>query len=270
MFVFGSDNDTVETIRETVDFALEARIDSVQFLILTPLPGTPLFEKLESEGRLITKDWELYDGHHVVFQPAKMSVEQLQEESFKAFKRFYSLKNIFQNTLLTGWGSSLYRGVGWLLVKRFEKQNRWYDQILERLKSSSPRTVPLLYRRIHVMEQGSLEQAAAADHLKIYISENNGIVYLRLRGFLNRFTLKEVNRSIREMVPKSCFHLVINAEGLSFSEKSARSFTRFLERLGKRVRRMQLVYREGDVRQSFLNKYSLKIPRFELLPNRDR
>ena len=125
MFVFGSDEDTVQTIRETVDFCLETRIDSVQFLMLTPLPGTPTFKQLEAEGRLLTKEWELYDGHHAVFQPAKMSAEELQEETIKAMKRFYSLRYVLQNTCLTGWESSLYRAIGWLLVRRFEKHNRW-------------------------------------------------------------------------------------------------------------------------------------------------
>ena len=113
MFVFGGEGDTAQTIRDTVDFALEARIDSVQFLMLTPLPGTPLFSQLEAEGRLLTKEWELYDGHHVVFQPALLSPEELQRETIAAFKRFYSFRNIFGNAFYTGWGTSLYRSVGW-------------------------------------------------------------------------------------------------------------------------------------------------------------
>ena len=78
MFVFGGEGDTVQTIRDTVDFALDSRIDSVQFLILTPLPGTPLFRQLEAEGRLLTRQWDLYDGHHAVFQPSQISPDQLQ------------------------------------------------------------------------------------------------------------------------------------------------------------------------------------------------
>jgi anaerobic magnesium-protoporphyrin IX monomethyl ester cyclase len=270
MFVFGSDSDTVQTIRDTVDFALKMRIDSVQFLMLTPLPGTPLFKQLESEGRLITKEWDLYDGHHAVFQPALMSPEQLQEESFKAFKRFYSMSHIFQNTMLTGWGSSLYRGVGWWLVKRFEKQNRWYDQILERLQNKSSRSVPLLYRRIPINQEGKLKRDEAANHLKIYVSESNGVFYLRLRGLLNRFALRELNRTLKGLVPKPCLQLVINTEGLSFSEKTARAFTRSLERLGRRVGRVQIIYRKGDLRHSFLKKKSFRIQRFELLPGKER
>ncbi|NLX91489.1 MAG: radical SAM protein [Firmicutes bacterium] len=271
MFVFGSDEDTVQTIRETVDFALETRIDSVQFMMLTPLPGTPLFEKLESEGRLLTKDWELYDGHHVVFQPAQMSPEELQEETVKAMKRFYSLRHVFQNAFLTGWGSVLYRGVGWFLVRRFEKHNRWYDQILDCFqKKCSNRTVPLFYRRLQVKKTGNLAEEGVAGHLKIYVSENNGTFYLTLRGLLDRLTVKELSRHIRDLLPKHCFHLVVNTEGLSIlSEKAADSFTRLLNRLGKRVRRIQLIYKaEENNRLSILKKFSIKLPRFELVPGK--
>jgi hypothetical protein len=172
--------------------------------------------------------------------------------------------------MLTGWGSSLYRGVGWWLVKRFEKQNRWYDQILERLQNKSSRSVPLLYRRIPINQEGKLKRDEAANHLKIYVSESNGVFYLRLRGLLNRFALRELNRTLKGLVPKPCLQLVINTEGLSFSEKTARAFTRSLERLGRRVGRVQIIYRKGDLRHSFLKKKSFRIQRFELLPGKER
>ncbi|NMB41505.1 MAG: B12-binding domain-containing radical SAM protein [Firmicutes bacterium] len=269
MFVFGSDQDTVDTIQETVDFALEMRIDSVQFMILTPLPGTPLFEKLESEGRLLTKDWELYDGHHVVFQPAQMSAEELQKETIKAFRRFYTIRNAFQNFFLTGWGSALYRCVGWWLVKNFDKQSRWYQNILAQLqnKSDSTRAVPLLYRRIQVSKQGNLG-TAAGNLLKVYVSENNGVFYLRLRGLLNRFALQELRHVLKNLLPQRCFHLVVNAEGLHLSEKVIKNFALFLKQLGKRVNRLQLIYSPKESRQPFLRKYFPKFPRFELLMSR--
>jgi len=79
MFVFGADEDSLQTLEETLDFALKNRIDTVQFLILTPLPGTKTFSELEQAGRLLTRDWNLYDAHHVVFQPAQMSPYELQK-----------------------------------------------------------------------------------------------------------------------------------------------------------------------------------------------
>jgi radical SAM superfamily enzyme YgiQ (UPF0313 family) len=90
MFVTGSDVEDVETIRNTARLARRYGIDSVQFLVLTPLPGTPLFEELDQQQRLLTRDWALYDTHHAVFHPARMSSVQLMTETFDAMARFYS------------------------------------------------------------------------------------------------------------------------------------------------------------------------------------
>jgi len=92
MFVFGSDEDTVETIRQTTRFAKRNRLESVQFLILTPLPGTRFYDEIDAEGRLLTNRWNLFDGHHVTFQPRRMSLYQLQRETFRAMGQFYSLR----------------------------------------------------------------------------------------------------------------------------------------------------------------------------------
>jgi len=90
MFVLGSDEDDVATIRGTARFALRNAIDTVQFLILTPLPGTRQFRFFEETKRIFTGDWSLYDGHHVVFDPNQMNASTLQREVWKAQKRFYS------------------------------------------------------------------------------------------------------------------------------------------------------------------------------------
>jgi radical SAM superfamily enzyme YgiQ (UPF0313 family) len=88
-FAFGLDHDTPEVFEATVDFALEAGIDLPRFSILTPFPGTPLFCRLKTEGRILTEDWNLYDGQHVVFQPRAMSVRQLAEGHERAWKEVY-------------------------------------------------------------------------------------------------------------------------------------------------------------------------------------
>lgn len=266
MFVLGGDDDTVETIRETVDFALRLRIDTVQFLMLTPLPGTPLFEKLEQEGRLLTRDWELYDGHHAVFQPARMTAEQLQEETVRAFQRFYAPTNILQNFFFTGWASALYRGLGWALVRRFVKENRSYSQFLGQFQRES-RRIPLLYRRVQVPAP---QAHGATDHLKIFITENKGVFYLRLRGLLDRLTLKEIKRSLQGNLPNRFFHLVVDTKELSFSStKASRSFSRLLSRLQKRAHRLQLIYKPGQQPTLLtLRQYFSKVSRFELVPHK--
>lgn len=90
MFMFGEDHDTVANIHKTVDFAIENEIDSVQFMALTPLPGTVLYDRLDKSQRILHKDWNYYDGMYVVFQPREMSEQVLQEEILKAYEKFYS------------------------------------------------------------------------------------------------------------------------------------------------------------------------------------
>jgi radical SAM superfamily enzyme YgiQ (UPF0313 family) len=105
MFIFGADHDTRDTLRETVRFAQAHHIESVQFMILVPLPGTPLFQQMDKAGRLLSRDWSLYDAHHVVFQPMKMSTLELQVETLKAFCRFYSLWPALRRLVKFDWFS---------------------------------------------------------------------------------------------------------------------------------------------------------------------
>src|SRR4030095_2288569 len=93
-FVFGMDHDTPDVFLETARLAVEAQIDLPRFAIVTPFPGTALHQRLEREGRILTRNWELYDGQHAVFRPAQMSVQQLQEGTGQAWRYVYSWPSI--------------------------------------------------------------------------------------------------------------------------------------------------------------------------------
>ena len=93
-FVFGFDHDTPDVFLETARFAVEAGIDLPRFAIVTPFPGTALHKRLAREGRILTRNWELYDAQHVVFQPARMSVTELQEGTERAWRHAYSVPSI--------------------------------------------------------------------------------------------------------------------------------------------------------------------------------
>lgn len=97
MFVFGSDTDDLQTIRSTQKYAKKLDIDSIQFLMLTPLPGTLVFEELKRQRRLIHTDWSKYDAHHVVFEPKLMTPFELHVETLKAMAKFYSWSTILRN-----------------------------------------------------------------------------------------------------------------------------------------------------------------------------
>lgn len=87
--VLGIDDDSIEDIHRSVAFAKSVNAYQLQCAILTPYPGTPVYEQFEKEGRMITHDWEQFDMMNVTFRPAKMSPWQLQEEFYKAVEYFY-------------------------------------------------------------------------------------------------------------------------------------------------------------------------------------
>jgi radical SAM superfamily enzyme YgiQ (UPF0313 family) len=93
-FVFGLDHDTPEVFLKTAQFAVDCGIDLPRFAVVTPFPGTALYKDLDAEGRILTRNWELYDAQHVVFQPAQMSVDELQRGTELAWKHAYSWSNM--------------------------------------------------------------------------------------------------------------------------------------------------------------------------------
>jgi radical SAM superfamily enzyme YgiQ (UPF0313 family) len=98
MFVVGSDEDDLETIDATADFALKHDIDSIQFMIMTPIPGSPDWDSVFARGDryVISRNWSLYDGHHAVHQPRKLSPYELQMGAINAMAKFYSWRGIAQ------------------------------------------------------------------------------------------------------------------------------------------------------------------------------
>jgi radical SAM superfamily enzyme YgiQ (UPF0313 family) len=93
-FVFGLDGDEADVFERTVDFVRRAKIDLVRYAVATPFPGTPLHERLKREGRLISRNWEEYDTEHVVFQPLRMTPEQLFEGHRWAYRETYRLSGV--------------------------------------------------------------------------------------------------------------------------------------------------------------------------------
>ena len=93
--VFGFDHDTPAIFKETLDFLEEAGVQNATFNILTPYPGTPLFQRLDAQGRILTRDWRKFNGRtHVVFQPSQMSADELLAGFRYANQRFYSLPSV--------------------------------------------------------------------------------------------------------------------------------------------------------------------------------
>lgn len=116
-FVFGMDNDDETVFQRTVDWAISQGLETATFHILTPYPGTPLYDRMVTENRIIIDNWDLYDTRHVIYRPAKISPETLESGYWQAYQDFYRWGSIFQGAWVkSDWNSRLrhlvYAG-GW-------------------------------------------------------------------------------------------------------------------------------------------------------------
>ncbi len=118
--VFGFDHDTPAIFKDTLDFLEDAGVQNATFNILTPYPGTPLFKRLDAQGRILTRDWRKYNGRSdVVFQPNQMSAEELLTGFRYANLRFYALPSIARRL----WRSSVQ--LWWTLPLNLAYAGSW-------------------------------------------------------------------------------------------------------------------------------------------------
>ncbi|MBI2824413.1 MAG: B12-binding domain-containing radical SAM protein [Planctomycetia bacterium] len=149
-FVFGFDNDDTSVFERTVEFVDRARLDLPRYAVMTPFPQTAAYHKLESAGRLLHKNWSLYDVEHVVFQPRQMSPERLQEGLEWCWRQSYSWRSIVTRIA----GSRCVLGLSISL-------NYGYRSYANRLRE---KTGPVVYRDREYMEaaHGEVAQRSAA------------------------------------------------------------------------------------------------------------
>jgi len=111
-FVFGYDGDTSETIQDSLDFAMEAKLEIANFNPLTPTPGSPLYERLKQEGRLISPQWWLDPNYRYgdpIFIPKAMSANEFSLKCFEVKKEFYSWNSIAHRVLGSDAGFNWFR-----------------------------------------------------------------------------------------------------------------------------------------------------------------
>jgi radical SAM superfamily enzyme YgiQ (UPF0313 family) len=123
-FIFGFDEDPPDTIPATVQFVKENRLTGVNYCRLTPFPGTPLYDRLEKEGRIIDRDWSKYDRQNVVFQPRNLSPRELQERIFWAYGQTYNLGSLWQRRPFSFQHFSLYLVLNFGYMKGLREMER--------------------------------------------------------------------------------------------------------------------------------------------------
>jgi radical SAM superfamily enzyme YgiQ (UPF0313 family) len=160
MFILGSDSDRKDTFKQTSRFCIKSNMKTVQYMILTPLPGTRFYREIENSGRLLHKKWDYYDTMHVVFRPLKFSPAELQKGMLKCFKAFYSRTRgtaVFIKTLFLTIGTfigrifrkipypsflpAIWKFAGSYMVNKFININYEYFRYLKKLKKAPVRSL---------------------------------------------------------------------------------------------------------------------------------
>jgi radical SAM superfamily enzyme YgiQ (UPF0313 family) len=178
MFVVGSDEDDVETLHATTDFAKSRDLESVQFLIMTPCPGSPDWDNVFERGDkyIISKDWSLYDGHHTVHQPKRMTPYELQITAYHAMKNFYSWGGIIKKALQGDIWTAGIRLYGKRLMKdwwRDERNQAYVEQLRRDISDAAEQQV----------------QASTVGIPDVFIQEGMGTI---LHSFLGELGLKVI------------------------------------------------------------------------------
>ena len=133
MFVLGSDADTPETLRETLEFARKSRLTSTQFFALTAVPGPPLTRRLAEEKRIFAwGDWQLFDAQHAVLCPSRITPSELQAGIFRISRQFYSVSEALRHLVHGRWFDFVIRLQGNFLTRRIERDNASYSHSLDR------------------------------------------------------------------------------------------------------------------------------------------
>jgi radical SAM superfamily enzyme YgiQ (UPF0313 family) len=126
-FVLGFDHDHKDVFARTAEWIEDNRLECATFHILTPYPATPLFRQMESEGRLLHRDWSLYDTAHAVFQPKHMTPEELEQGYAWVYDRLFSHASIWRRRPEDWRAVPQYLGMSYL----YKRSNRFWHQLIK-------------------------------------------------------------------------------------------------------------------------------------------
>lgn len=229
--VFGFDNDDESVFERAVDFLTKNQVELAYFNVLTPLPGTKLFDRYEEAGRIFDRNWAKYDGKHVVFKPSRMTVDQLQEGFHWANHQFYSLPNIWSR--LSGTSQRLI--ARWEMNREFRKLVKRacpkgrlspVAKVLKDLQARLPTfdTEHLVPSALHAIKQ-RLDHAPAAQALTLNIKAKRhdkfAALFVDLEGTLDRINAQELLQRIQAAAEKARMDVIINFEHLKLATPDA-------------------------------------------------
>ncbi|NIO03818.1 MAG: radical SAM protein [Proteobacteria bacterium] len=228
--IFGFDHDDEGVFERTVRFCEKTKIEAPCSFILIPLPGTPFFDRMETEGRILHKDWSKYTGAEVVFRPKLMAEETLQNGFNWVCREIYSYRSIIkrlvhpQQRFFTRMATNLtFRKV----ARRKPKASlSMAARIINKLNTSFPiRERQTLIPTLHhlTLEKGQRAVRGITEALNVHITRNERLktLFVRLEGSLDLKAAEEFINGIKEATEWVQDKLVIDFKGIQFFSRKA-------------------------------------------------
>jgi radical SAM superfamily enzyme YgiQ (UPF0313 family) len=160
MFVYGFDDDDWHTVKETVRFAKKVKFSSTQFMILTPLPGSDFYNRVTSENRIQFHDWSLYDAHHAVFKPKKLSLFELQRAQIFSHSKFYSFIRVIRRAISFAWVEFAIAVYAHNLNRLWKKQNKTFLRVMDLFRPGKDSKIVIDYQERVRLEDETVGTAA--------------------------------------------------------------------------------------------------------------
>ncbi len=228
--IFGFDHDDEGVFERTVRFCERTKIEAPCLFILTPIPGTPLYDRMEAEGRIIHKDWSRYGGAEVVYRPRLMNEETLENGFNWASRETYSYRSIVkrlfhpQQRFFTRMATNLaFREIS---RRRPKGDLSISAKIISRLNTSLPvkekqTLIPTLSQL--TMQKGQQTLRGITDALNVYVTRNErlGTLFVRLEGSIDLKAAEELIKRIKEVTRWVQDRLVIDFNGIEFFSRKA-------------------------------------------------
>lgn len=253
--VFGFDNDDESVFERAVDFLTRNQVELAYFNILTPLPGTALFDRYNNAGRIFDRDWSKYDGKHVVFQPSRMTPEQLQDGFYWANHQFYSLPSIWRR--LSGTSQRLV--ARWEMNREFRKLVRRscpkaslspLASVLKNLQAKLPvlDTDQLIPSALHALKQRLDPKAVVSQDLALSIKTKRhdkfAALFVDLEGTLDRLNAQELLARIKHAAEQAKMDVIVNFEHLKLATPDALKALMDSEAIKAAIPHVKLRYRK--------------------------
>jgi radical SAM superfamily enzyme YgiQ (UPF0313 family) len=211
-FIFGLDHDDEGVFERTLRFCERNRIELPSFFILTPLPGTPLFQRMESEERLLHKDWAKYNGATVVYKPKLMTEETLQRGFNWVCKEAYSWESIIKRV--------------------FHPQQRFFTRVLSNIayRSIAQKTpegyLPSLSRILQRMNdsiplQNTWDLIHDTLNLSSVYNERLKTLFVRLEGSIDREGAKELTKRLKKTLSTKIERVILDFKGVGVFSSDA-------------------------------------------------